>query len=52
MEIWNNKFIKIDSKPTLYKNWYHVGIKTIGDLLSDKVQLLTVEELPSKCVTL
>ncbi len=33
-EIWNNKYLLIDHKPVMYKEWQDKGIKYVGDIMN------------------
>ena len=46
--LWNNRFILIEKKPILYKNWLKHGIKNLQDLYHDTGVLLSPDQLGQK----
>jgi exonuclease III len=46
--IWFNKNITVSREPVFYPRWYNHNIKIIGDLLNDKNDFMTADELQIK----
>ena len=46
--LWNNRYITVNNKPLKWKNWYKQGILKVADILNDKGDVLTHEEINRK----
>jgi hypothetical protein len=43
--IWNNSYIKVDKKTVYYENWKQKGITHVKDLLNNKGDIMTRQEV-------
>ena len=46
--IWNNKNIIVNGETLFYRKWYEAGLIHVKDLLDDKGNLLTLNEVNEK----